>query len=48
MWGVIAIIILVLLMFGSLLEQNELKHKIEMKEYEIEVLRDKLKNGGSL
>lgn len=25
-WGIIAIIILVLLLFGSILEQNELKH----------------------
>lgn len=46
MWLVIAIILLVILVFGCMLEQNELKHKI--KEYEIEVLRDKLKNGGSL
>lgn len=46
MWGVIAIIILVLLLFGSILEQNELKHKLEMKEYENNVLRDKLKYGG--
>ncbi|MCG2426026.1 hypothetical protein K4P21_09940 [Staphylococcus epidermidis] len=45
-WGVIAIIILVLLLFGSLLEQNDLKHQLEVKEYEIEVLRDKLENGG--
>ncbi|ADC88348.1 MULTISPECIES: hypothetical protein [Staphylococcus] len=48
MWLVIAIILLVILVFGCMLEQKELKHKIEMKEYEIEVLRDKLKNGGSL
>ena len=39
MWGVIAIIILVLLLFGSILEQNDLKHQLE-------VLRDKLENGG--
>nr|WP_244944007.1 hypothetical protein [Staphylococcus saprophyticus] len=45
-WRIIAIIILVLLLFGSILEQNELKHKLEVKEYEIEVLRDKLENGG--
>nr|WP_241960479.1 hypothetical protein [Staphylococcus warneri] len=45
-WGIIAIITLVVLLFGSILEQNELKHKLEMKEYEIEVLRDKLENGG--
>lgn len=47
-WLVIAIILLVILIFGCMLEQKELKHKIEMKEYEIEVLRNKLKNGGSL
>ena len=46
MWGVIAIIILVLLLFGSILEQNDLKHQLEVKEYGIEVLRDKLENGG--
>lgn len=46
MWGVIAIIILMLLLFGSLLEHNDLKHQLEVKEYEIEVLRDKLENGG--
>lgn len=45
-WGVIAIIFLVILLFGSILEQNELKHKLEMKEYENKVLRDKLKHGG--
>ncbi|MFE8919311.1 hypothetical protein [Staphylococcus pasteuri] len=45
-WGIIAIIFLVILLFGSILEQNELKHKLEMKDYEIEVLRDKLKHGG--
>ena len=44
MWGVIAIIILVLLLFGSILEQNDLKHQLEVTEYEIEVLRDKLEN----
>lgn len=45
-WGIIAIVFLVILLFGSILEQNELKHKLEMKEYETEVLRDKLKHGG--
>lgn len=45
-WGVIAIVFLAILLFGSILEQNELKHKLEMKEYEAEVLRDKLKHGG--
>lgn len=45
-WGVIAIVFLAILLFGSILEQNELKHNLEMKEYEIEVLRDKLKHGG--
>ncbi|MCE3022555.1 hypothetical protein [Staphylococcus pasteuri] len=45
-WGIIAIVFLVILLFGSILEQNELKHKIQMKEYENEVLRDKLKHGG--
>ena len=46
MWGVIAIIILVLLLFGSLLEQNDLKHQLEVKEYEVKRLKDKLENGG--
>ncbi|MCG2466425.1 hypothetical protein K4P56_05415 [Staphylococcus epidermidis] len=45
-WGIIAIIILVVLLFGSILEQNELKHKLEMKDYEIKTLKDKLENGG--
>ena len=45
-WGVIAIIILVLLLFGSLLEQNDLKHQLEVKEYEVKRLKDKLENGG--
>ncbi|MCG1816590.1 hypothetical protein K4T54_04515 [Staphylococcus epidermidis] len=45
MWGVIAIIILVLLLFGSILEQNDLKHQLEVKEYEIKTLKDKLENG---
>ena len=45
-WGVIAIIFLAILLFSSILEQNELKHKLEMKEYETEVLRDRLKHGG--
>ncbi|MCG2353343.1 hypothetical protein K4S27_06135 [Staphylococcus epidermidis] len=42
MWGVIAIIILVLLLFGSILEQNDLKHQLEVKEYEIKTLKDKM------
>lgn len=46
MWGVIAIIILVLLLFGSILEQNDLKHQLEVKDYEIKTLKDKLENGG--
>ncbi|MCG1953344.1 hypothetical protein K4P76_03375 [Staphylococcus epidermidis] len=46
MWGVIAIIILVLLLFGSLLEQNDLKHQLEVKEYEVKRLKGKLENGG--
>lgn len=46
MWGVISIIILVLLLFGSLLEQNDLKHQLEVKEYEVKRLKDKLENGG--
>ena len=46
MWGVIAIIILVLLLFGSWLEQNDLKHQLEVKEYEVKRLKDKLENGG--
>lgn len=46
MWGVIAIIILVLLLFCSLLEQNDLKHQLEVKEYEVKRLKDKLENGG--
>lgn len=45
-WGVIAIIFLVILLFGSILEQNELKHKLEVKEYEVKRLKDKLENGG--
>ena len=45
-WGVIAIIILVLLLFGSILEQNDLKHQLEVKDYEIKTLKDKLENGG--
>lgn len=45
-WGVIAIVFLAILLFGSILEQNDLKHQLEVKEYEIEVLRDKLENGG--
>lgn len=45
-WGIIAIVFLVILLFGSILEQNDLKHQLEVKEYEIEVLRDKLENGG--
>ena len=35
MWGVIAIIILVLLLFGSILEQNDLKHQLEVKHTKI-------------
>ena len=46
MLGVIAIIILVLLLFGSILEQNDLKHQLEVKEYEVKRLKDKLENGG--
>lgn len=46
MWGVIAIVFLLISLFGFILEQNELKHQLEVKEYEIEVLRDKLENGG--
>ena len=46
MWGVIAIIILVLVLFGSILEQNDLKHQLEVKEYEVKRLKDKLENGG--
>ena len=46
MWGVIAIIILVLLLFSSILEQNDLKHQLEVKEYEVKRLKDKLENGG--
>ena len=46
MWGVIAIIILVLLLFGSILEQNDLKYQLEVKEYEVKRLKDKLENGG--
>ena len=46
MWGVIAIIILVLLLFGSILEQNDLKHQLEVKEYEVKRLKDNLENGG--
>lgn len=42
MWGVIAIIILVLLLFGSILEQNDLKNQLEVKDYEIKTLKDKL------
>lgn len=45
-WGIIAIIILVLLLFGSILEQNDLKHQLEVKEYEVKKLKDKLENGG--
>jgi len=36
----------VLLLFGSLLEQNDLKHQLEAKEYEVKRLKDKLENGG--
>ena len=46
MWGVIAIIILVLLLFGSILEQNDLKHQLEVKEYEVKRLKDKLEKEG--
>lgn len=45
-WRIIAIIILVLLLFGSILEQNDLKHQLEVKEYEVKRLKDKLENGG--
>ena len=45
MWGVIAIIILVYYYLALYLNRM-IKHQLEVKEYEIEVLRDKLENGG--
>ena len=44
MWLVIAIILLVILLFGVMLQAEQLKGDVKVKEREIEILRSRLRH----
>ncbi|MCO4455171.1 hypothetical protein AXE89_10700 [Staphylococcus aureus] len=43
MWLIIAIILLVILLFGVMLQVEQLKGDVKVKEREIEILRSRLR-----
>ncbi|HGZ3488511.1 TPA: hypothetical protein ACOG8W_002295 [Staphylococcus aureus] len=44
MWLIIAIILLVILLFGVMLQAEQLKGDVKVKEREIEILRSRLRH----
>ncbi|MEO4687576.1 hypothetical protein ABH476_02770 [Staphylococcus aureus] len=44
MWFIIAIILLVILLFGVMLQAEQLKGDVKVKEREIEILRSRLRH----
>lgn len=44
MWLIIAIILLVILLFGVMLQAEQIKGDVKVKEREIEILRSRLRH----